>query len=233
MSRMLSLPDLLSAGREILLAVPRTLAMAAFIMVAGVLLGFVLHAVRWLHIAPLAWLLDAFVSYMLGVPIIVNLFLAEAILPDIAVAAGGWVGFQVDPRHFPPVVVALVALTLYQGAVQSENIRGLLRSVDRGQLDAARASGFSTGQAWRRILLPQLLVTATPILVNSTIKTIKALSLAFAISVVEIFATAKLVAALNGRYLEAYLAAALTYWVLCGALTVASDWWERRHASAL
>lgn len=47
---------------------------------------------------------------------------------------------------------------------------------------------------------------------------IKALSLAFTVGVVDIVATARYAAALNYRYFESYIAAALVYWLLCGIL---------------
>jgi len=62
---------------------------------------------------------------------------------------------------------------------------------------------------------------------NAYVGTIKALSLAFTVSVVDILAKAKLCSALNFRYIESYLAAALVYWMLCFILTSAFSKFER------
>lgn len=222
--------DFLGALGSIAAAIPNTLFMVVIMMVGGVALGFGLNALRWMPGRLPGALVDAYVAYMRGVPLLINLFLAATVFPKLISRAAALVRVSIAPAQVPPVIIGVLALTLFEAALQSENIRGMLRSVDRGQLDAAHSVGLTTWQGWRRIVLPQLVVVAAPILINSTIKSIKAMSLVFAISVVDIFATARLSAALRGRYLESYAAASIVYWILCGVLTALSAWLERRFS---
>jgi ABC-type amino acid transport system permease subunit len=222
--------DFFGALGSIVAVIPDTLLMVAVMMAGGVLLGFGLNALRWAPGRLPAALVDAYVAYMRGVPLLINLFLAATVFPKLVSWAAALVGVRIVPAQVPPVIIGVLALTLFEAALQSENIRGILRSVDRGQLDAAHSVGLTTWQGWRRIVLPQLIAVAAPILINSTIKSIKAMSLVFAISVVDIFATARLSAALRGRYLESYAAASIVYWILCGVLTALSAWLERRFS---
>ena len=60
---------------------------------------------------------------------------------------------------------------------------------------------------------------ALPDIMNSFLVIIKALSLAFLITVVDIFAQAKLLGASDFRYVEAFAAAAFVYWILCSFFT--------------
>ncbi|BCQ46713.1 hypothetical protein ERHA55_42400 [Erwinia rhapontici] len=69
------------------------------------------------------------------------------------------------------------------------------------------------------MLFPQTIIAAIPDLANSFMVIMKALSLAFAIEVVDIFAQAQLTAALNYYYLEAFLVAVVFYMVIAWVIT--------------
>jgi L-cystine transport system permease protein len=73
------------------------------------------------------------------------------------------------------------------------------------------------------VLFPQIIVAAIPDLANSFMVIMKALSLAFAIEVVDIFAQAQLTAALNFYYLEAFLIAVVFYMVIAYVVTKVAD----------
>ncbi len=76
-------------------------------------------------------------------------------------------------------------------------------------------------------MLPQVIVAAIPDLANSFMVIMKALSLGFAIEVVDIFAQSQLTAALNFYYLEAFLVAVVIYMVIAYAVTQIADRTER------
>lgn len=72
-------------------------------------------------------------------------------------------------------------------------------------------------------MFPQIIVAAIPDLANAFMVIMKALSLAFAIEVVDIFAQAQLTAALNFYYLEAFLIAVVFYMVIAYVITKIAD----------
>jgi L-cystine transport system permease protein len=108
-------------------------------------------------------------------------------------------------------------------AFQAEVVKGALNSFDTGQADAAHSLGYKGSQLFRRILLPQTIVAAIPDLANSFMVIMKALSLAFAIEVVDIFAQAQLSAALNFYYLEAFLICVMFYMAIAYMTTILAD----------
>ena len=73
----------------------------------------------------------------------------------------------------PAFVCGVVGLGMYSGAYVSEIVRGAIQSVDRGQTEAARSLGMSSGQAMRIIILPQAVVRMIPPLGNEFIALIK------------------------------------------------------------
>jgi L-cystine transport system permease protein len=121
----------------------------------------------------------------------------------------------------------MITYALYLGPGQTENIRTAMNSVSKGQYEAGVCVGLTKGQTFRRIILPQALTVLLPVSLNSYLGTIKSMSLAFMVGVVDIMSRAKLCSALNFGYVEAYFAAAIVYWVLCLGLTGLFKWCER------
>ncbi len=137
--------------------------------------------------------------------------------------------FGISPvklQRLNPLYAIVITYTLYTAAFMSEIIRGAYQSVDRQQLDAARALGYTKWQTYRFIKLPQALVEVLPKLLNYYLLLIRQLSLAFLVSFVDIFAQAQLQSAINYRYIESYCAAALIYWLIGIVLTLLFGRWE-------
>lgn len=199
--------------------VPATMGLALLILILAVILGMVIALIRTYRIPVLNNIAAVFISFMRGTPLIVLLFIVYFSLPDIAVFLAGLLGLPADPNKVSPVYSVIITYSLYMSAFQSENIKGALASVERGQMEAAYSIGFKTSQALLRIVFPQALKVAVPNFCNAYIGVIKSLSLAFTVGFVDILAKAKLNSALNFRYIESYAAAALVYWILCIALT--------------
>ncbi len=195
----------------ILQVVPFTVGAAFLILVLGVLLGFFIAIIRIRRIAVLRQLARVFIDYTRGIPLIIHLYIAYYFLPPLLQAL-----FGISPN---PLAILVIAYSVYISVGQAENIRGAFGSVDAGQWDAAFACGLSDAQTLGRIIVPQMLTVALPVVLNSYLGVIKGLSLAFTIGVTDILAQARVASAQNYGYLEAYIAAALVYWGLCGALS--------------
>ncbi len=203
-----------------LTVIPATLGLALVILVLAIVLGMVLALIRLYKVPVLTNIATVFISFMRGVPLLVLLFIVYYSLPDFAASLGRLIHVTVDPNNVSPVYSVILTFSIYGSAFQAENIKGALLSVELGQMEAAYAVGMTTLQAFRRIIIPQALIVAVPNFCNAYVSTIKSLSLAFTVGVIDILAKAKLNAALNFRYIESYAAAALVYWILCIALTI-------------
>ena len=204
----------------VLEAVPRTFALAAVILILGILLGAVLAFVKMKPIPIVTPLVRLFISYMRGVPLIVHLFVMMYSLPNAGVSLLSVFGVTMSAHEFPSLVIVILTYSLLESAVESENIRGAFQSIDPKQIEAGQSIGMTRSQNLRRIIIPQALNVAIPLFLNAFLKNIKGLSLAFTVGVVDILAQARYAAALSYRYLESYVAAALVYWLICGILQV-------------
>lgn len=193
---------------------PVTLELTAVSLVIGYAVGFLLAMIKIKKIPVLYQLATLFVSVVRGTPIIVQLYLTYFGIPILLKYINYYNGTDYNINLIPPIVFAFVALGLNQSAFDSETIRAAIQSVDKGQIEAAKALGMTGGQMFRRVLFPQAITVAIPPLGNSIIGLVKGTSLAFTCSVVEITAQAKIMAGSNYRYFEAYCSIAIIYWVV-------------------
>ena len=203
---------------KVLQAFPLTLTIMVASLLIALALGFLVAAAqlsskRWAHGVARAW-----VSFMRGIPPLVMIFLLYFGLPQVLKAATG-----IDIAAANKVYFIVAALSLIASANMGEMMRSSYLSVPREQTEAALACGMTHAQAVRRIVLPQAVATAIPLLGNLVISLFKNTSLAFSIGVLDMLGRANVISAANyGAYrLELYVAVALIYWVVCVVLMLA------------
>jgi L-cystine transport system permease protein len=208
----------------ILKVVPQTLLLAVIILVSSLIMGGCLTLIQRKKIPILSSIIMVVQSFLRGTPNVVLLYLGYYSLPFIV----SLIGIEFNPHQLDPIVTVIVVFSISFSVFQSETIRGSLHSVEQGQIEAAHSLGYSFFQVLRKVVVPQALVEALPDIMNSFLVIIKALSLAYLISVVDIFGQAKLLGAYNFSYIEAFVAAAFVYWIICSILTLFINKFELR-----
>jgi polar amino acid transport system permease protein len=145
---------------------------------------------------------NVYTSFFRGTPLLVQLLLAFYLLPAL-------IGIDI-----PPKVAAIGALAMNTTAFQAEIYRGGFLALSPGQFEAARILGISPWQARRVILIPQMMRLVLPALTNETISIVKGSSLVSIVAVTELMRVSEEIAAVHFRATEAYLAAAIMYFVM-------------------
>lgn len=207
----------------ILGAVPTTLAMALAVFVLSTLIGSVYALIEYRRIPVLRELVIVYKVTFKGVPMVIVIFLAYYGLPAVSQFFVSLFGLKLVAHAIPNWITLIVALTACVAAFQAEVVKGAVNSFDTGQADAARSLGYSSSQMFRRVMFPQAVVAAIPDLANSCMVIMKALSLGFAIEVIDIFAQSQLTAALNFYYLEAFVIAVVLYMAIAHLVTKTAD----------
>ncbi|SAK92347.1 amino acid ABC transporter permease [Caballeronia catudaia] len=184
------------------------------ISLAGLVIGFfVAIGVCSARLSPSrAWRAagSAYVFFFRGVPMLVQLLLVYYLLPFAGI-------------NVPPLVAAISTVSLCSASYIAEILRGGFLSIPPGQIEAARMLGLPPLDTLRRILVPQAFRLTLPSLVNEMVLLIKASSLISVVGIAEITRTAQNIAASTYRPLEAYVAAGLIYFVICGALSLVAQ----------
>lgn len=152
-----------------------------------------------------------YVTLMRCVPPIVLLFVVYYGSPMLVKQLTGF-----DINSWDALYYAVFSLGLLHGAGMAELMRSAYQSIDKGQREAAVSVGMSSFQAFHRILLPQAVAVAIPVLGNAVVSMLKDGALAYSIGVVDVTGRAGYLISMNlgGYVLETYLALALIYWVL-------------------
>lgn len=179
-----------------------TLQLTVVSTVFALLIGILVAMVGSYRVKVLYPITRAFVSFMRGTPAVAQLYFFYFGLAIYSTAI----------RNMTPIIACSFVLSLNVGAFMSESIRAALMSVDEGQREAAASLGFSKGQTFWRIVVPQAVRVAIPPLFNDMINLIKLSSLSFMIGVPDIMGQAKIEGASTFRYFEIYAAAMLVYW---------------------
>jgi len=194
-----------------------TLLLAASVTVTGLLWGVVVFRLSLSPHAAVRRATQAYISFFVGTPLIVLLFLMYYGLPQ-------W-GVKVSP-----FMVALAGFTLNVGAYNAAYLTTAFNGLAKEELQAAQAQGFSHGQTFRLIVLPQVLRLSVPALTNQAILNLKDSTIAFLIQYTEFFARMQELASTNFQFMRAYLLAAGVYLGLVGVIVLAARWLERRLA---
>lgn len=193
--------------------IPITLYIALLVLIIGFIFGTLIALLRTYRIKGLSFLLDVYIIIFKAVP--VNLIIVASGLlfamkfNDFAEA----LGLTIRANNINMLYVGVFALSFTCTTQLSENIRGALISIPRGQYEAGYSVGLTHSQTFRRIAFPQLLLVLVPSLTGSVISIIKATSLVILIGVMDILNGALKYANAAYCFFEAYLAAALIYWL--------------------
>ena len=197
---------------------PLTLQLAGAAMVMALILACVFAVVRVLGIPVLNQLTIVFISFFRGTPLLVQLFLFYYGLPQL---------FSVL-TVIDGVTATIMGLTLHFSAYMAESIRAAILGVDRSQTEAALSIGMTNSQLMRRIILPQATRVALPTLMNYFIDMIKATSLAFTLGVTELMGATQKEASGSFLYFEAFIVAAVMYWIVVELLSQLQKYLEIR-----
>jgi polar amino acid transport system permease protein len=191
------------------------------ISVLGIGLGLVIGAlVCAAALSRLDWLrrfAALWVSFLRGVPLLVQLLLFYYLLPVIGI-------------DIPPLVAAVVTVGICASAYISEIWRGAISALPRGQAEAATAIGMGPRDIWTRVILPQAVTLSLPALVNELILLVKASSLVSVVGILEVTRASQAQAATTFRPLEVYLAAACIYLLINLCLAALGRYLEHRTA---
>lgn len=189
------------------------------VSVLGILLGGILavpvalaRLSAWRALRAVAFV---YVDAVRGTPLLIQLF-AIFYLPPL-------VGIDLTPLES-----AVLALGLNGGAYTAEILRGGIRALPKGQVDSAWSLGMTHTQAFRRIVLPQVVGNVLPALTNEVASLLKGSSLVSVLAIIELTRAGQQLVGRILRPLEVYFAVALLYLLVNAAIFWASHALERR-----
>jgi polar amino acid transport system permease protein len=166
-------------------------------------------------------LLDNFAKFYIwffrGTPLLLQIFFVYYALPTLL------------PISISNITAAFIALSLNSGAYLAEIIRAAIQSIDKGQMEAAKALGMSYTQAMRRIVIPQSYRRLIPPVGNEMIALLKDSSLVSVIAMFELMRTTSVLANSSGDAVY-YLPCAALYLALTSIFTFVFSKLEKKYS---
>ena len=181
----------------------RTLAIFLLTLVFSIPLGMIVCVMRMYGWKPLQWLARIYISVLRGTPLMLQLRV---------VYFGPYFIFQIPLSTSYRFYAVIIAFSLNYAAYFAEIYRAGIESIPVGQYEAAEVLGYSKAQTFVKIILPQVVKRVLPPVTNETITLVKDTSMAFTISIAEMFTVAKQIGAAQTSVLP-LLAAGVFYYI--------------------
>ena len=175
--------------------------------VGGIALGTVLALMRLSDRRLLAWPAASYVNLMRSVPLVMVLLWFFLLMPSLL---GRPIGAESS---------AGITFIAFEAAFFCEILRAGIGAIPRGQRDAGFALGLGYAQNMRLVILPQAFRMMIPVLLTQTIILFQDTSLVYAIGAYDLLKGFEVAGKNLGRPVEAYLAAASVYFLLCFSLS--------------
>ncbi len=173
----------------------------------GILLGTLLALMRLSGKKLLMLPATFYVNGMRSIPLVMVILWFFLLVPSII---GKPIGAELS---------ATITFVAFEAAYFSEIMRAGIQSISRGQVNAGRALGMTYSQNMKLIILPQAFRNMLPVLLTQTIILFQDTSLVYAIGAYDLLKGFTTAGKIYGRPEEAYLLAAVVYFVLCYGLS--------------
>ncbi len=189
-----------------------TILTSLIALLCSFILGTIIAVMRIAPIKPLNWLGSIYVEFIRNIPVLVVIF------------------FTYLAGSFSGMIAGTIGLTIYTAAFISEAIRAGILSVPKGQMEAARSTGLTYGQAMRFIILPQAIKIVIPPLGNQFLNLVKNSSLLAVVAGGDLMYQGDLISAMTYVTFDTYIFVALFYLVLTIPLSIGVGYLEKRLA---
>ncbi len=205
-----------------------TIAVALVAWTVALLIGSILGVMRTLPNKAAAGIATAYVELFRNVPLLVQLFVWYFLVPDF-LPESTQIWFKQELAPTTSAYISVVAcLALFTAARVCEQVRTGIQALPRGQSAAAMAVGFTQGQMYRHVLLPQAFRIIIPPLTSEFLNIFKNSSVASLIGLMELLAQTKQTAEFTANMFEAFTLATVIYFVLNMSLMGLMGWVERK-----
>ena len=192
----------------LLLGIVNTVKVAVLGLIIGIIIGTAIAMVKVAPMySPVMQVMDklctVYVAIFRGTPMVVQLLLAYyVIIPALGI------------KGVEALSVGITVFGLNSGAYVSEIMRGGIKSVDRGQMEAARALGLSYNAAMIKVVIPQAIKNIVPTLGNEFITLIKETSVLSFITVYDIYTALSTIGSKNYEKMIPFIVMAIIYIIL-------------------
>jgi glutamate transport system permease protein len=195
-----------------------TLIAAALSIVLALILGSILGIGRLSDHRSVRAVAGTFVEIFRAIPVLILMIFTYQIYAE----------YDVFKSKDLALAAVVTGLTLYNGSVIAEIVRAGIRSLPKGQSEAAQALGLRKSQMMSAVLLPQAITAMLPAIVSQMVVALKDSALGYLIGYIEVVRSGQQLGSYYGNYLPALLVVAAIMIVLNSTLSYVATTLEAR-----
>ncbi len=203
--------------------VPVTIIISLVAVCGGMIIGLLVAIAKRSKYKVLRALAAIYVDILRGTPLLVQVLILAYGVPQLLKSA---FGIQFNWEHM--ILVGFIACGINSSAYMAEIMRSGLQAIDKGQTEAARSLGLSSGQTMKYIIVPQAFKIIVPALGNEFVTLIKETSILSVAGIVEITRRGTLWASSSFLSFQAYIGVAIVYLIMTLTLSRLVAYIERR-----
>ena len=197
-----------------------TVALSVLALIIGMAIGLLLGVLRTSHNRWLSTITGFYIDLFRGTPFLVQVFICFFILPSVGIELSAF-------------TAGVIALSNLSACFIGEIIASGIKSVPKGQSEAAIASGFTYSQQLRLILLPQALLIVRPSLVGQFILLLKDSSVVSAIGIMDLTRSGWMIVQNIPNGLLVFGVVGIGYFIVCYPMIYIARRLERRTQSPI
>lgn len=184
-----------------------TLKISCVSLIFTLIIGFLSAFARLSPFKSLRFLAWAYVELIRNTPLLIQIFVIYFVISPVL--------------NFSAFVSAVIALSLFEGAYASEMIRSGIKSVPKGQYEAAQSIGLSTSHIYIKVIIPQMLRQTLPMLAGQSVSLIKDSALVSTISIYDLTMQGQRIVSETFLTFEIWFTVAFCYLIITASLSLA------------
>lgn len=205
-ARVWAYSDMIFEGLQI------TIMASVIALIASLIFGTLVAIMRISPFKSLNWIGSAYVEFFRNIPLLLIILSVFFIFRP-----SGW-------------IAGTIGLTIYTSAFIAEAIRAGIQSIPKGQMEAARSTGLTYGQAMNLVILPQAIKVVVPPLGNQFLNLVKNSSLLAMVAGGDLMYQADLISSITFLTMNTYVFIAGFYLMLTIPLSFLVKYLEKRFA---
>lgn len=194
-----------------------TLAVAAFSWVVAIICGVIIGILKTIPNKLVSFIGDSWTELFRNIPLLVQIFIWYHVIPTLFLSL----------RQVPSFALVVIGLGLFTSARIAEQVAAGIKSLPKGQKQAASALGLTDFQTYRYVLLPLAFRIIIPPLTSESMNIIKNSSVAFAVSISELTMFALQAGEETSRNIEIFLATTILYFISAYAVNRFASYVEK------
>ena len=190
---------------RLLIGLMNTVLLSVTGLLLSLLLGILLSAFLMSSNRAIAWSIRTLVDTMRCIPFLLLAYLVYYALPSLGLNFNNWTS-------------GMVAIVIYNAGYMAEILRGIWVQLPRETIDAGTSFGFHGWNLYLRIILPQVVLAAIPMIGNQSIQVIKDTAFLMIIAVPELTHAASSIQSKYYVPFAAFISAVALYWAMCSII---------------